>query len=517
MPNNASQPPRGGEAAPEARPGGPAVAARDLAALLPLAVGLACSRAGLISSAYSSYSQTDAGIYSDGTTLVASAVLALLLVGLARLKEPLSKRTVNRIARACIVVQAASVVALGALPYPGGALSHLLAAVSIANAVASPCAMFYWLRRARGSSSAVAAALVFSSMALSEVLIFLCDVTPDAVQFAPAAVLTLAQLPAMQWAQRATKPYQMPRSAETDPHAFLERSIKDKRVLISSALGVAALGLTIGLLRGYPEGQAIAFDPVPRIAYMLLAIALCAGAVALCLRGAQRHLTSSIWVALFALACCALTAYAFFPGNLQAGAVFTTALNAFMVAYCYYLTIQFMTYGWRDPYYYALAGWLMFFLPRSFARIVLAGADPLVANHGAVLAVMADAIVASALLVFMRFLRIANSPDPALAAPSPSPLRKVMSLSSDDEVAALESMRRNAIAQGIADMGERFALSAREREVIALYAQGHTQKKIAEELFISPGTVHEHIRHVYTKTGLHSRQDILDYVGGKTS
>ena len=37
----------------------------------------------------------------------------------------------------------------------------------------------------------------------------------------------------------------------------MKDSIKNKGVLISSAFGVAALGLTIGLLRGYPNGEAV--------------------------------------------------------------------------------------------------------------------------------------------------------------------------------------------------------------------------------------------------------------------
>ncbi len=68
------------------------------------------------------------------------------------------------------------------------------------------------------------------------------------------------------------------------------------------------------------------------------------------------------------------------------------------------------------------------------------------------------------------------------------------------------SLARNAEA-----MGARFGLSGREVEVLTLFSMGHTQKQVAEELFISPSTAHAHIRHIYTKTGMHSRQDILNY------
>lgn len=61
-------------------------------------------------------------------------------------------------------------------------------------------------------------------------------------------------------------------------------------------------------------------------------------------------------------------------------------------------------------------------------------------------------------------------------------------------------------------IGQQFLLSNREVEVLALYAQGFTQKRVAEELFISQGTAHAHIKRIYAKTGFHLRQEILDYM-----
>jgi DNA-binding CsgD family transcriptional regulator len=48
-------------------------------------------------------------------------------------------------------------------------------------------------------------------------------------------------------------------------------------------------------------------------------------------------------------------------------------------------------------------------------------------------------------------------------------------------------------------------LSAREAEVLKLVAQGLTNAKIAEGLFISPRTVDRHLNSVYQKTGVSSR------------
>jgi DNA-binding NarL/FixJ family response regulator len=48
-------------------------------------------------------------------------------------------------------------------------------------------------------------------------------------------------------------------------------------------------------------------------------------------------------------------------------------------------------------------------------------------------------------------------------------------------------------------------LSAREAEVLNLVAQGLTNTKIAEELFISPRTVDRHLNSVYAKLKVGSR------------
>ncbi len=90
---------------------------------------------------------------------------------------------------------------------------------------------------------------------------------------------------------------------------------------------------------------------------------------------------------------------------------------------------------------------------------------------------------------------LGSSPSSALGvflAPSPSTMGELS-----------DSMRRN-----VERMGEHFLLTSREMDVLTLYALGHTQKKVAEELFITPATAHSHIKRIYSKCGMHSRQEI---------
>lgn len=62
------------------------------------------------------------------------------------------------------------------------------------------------------------------------------------------------------------------------------------------------------------------------------------------------------------------------------------------------------------------------------------------------------------------------------------------------------------------EIAARFGLSQRETDVLFLLAKGRTIGFIAEELHVSFNTAKSHIRHVYVKTGVHTRQELLDLV-----
>jgi DNA-binding NarL/FixJ family response regulator len=53
------------------------------------------------------------------------------------------------------------------------------------------------------------------------------------------------------------------------------------------------------------------------------------------------------------------------------------------------------------------------------------------------------------------------------------------------------------------------ALTPKEREVLALLAQGLTNRQIAEKLFISGATVKTHLAHLYEKLGVKDRQQAI--------
>ena len=60
------------------------------------------------------------------------------------------------------------------------------------------------------------------------------------------------------------------------------------------------------------------------------------------------------------------------------------------------------------------------------------------------------------------------------------------------------------------DISTNFGLSSRESEILAFALRGRTSDRIAQELVISKSTVDTHLRRIYGKTGVHSRQELLD-------
>lgn len=56
-------------------------------------------------------------------------------------------------------------------------------------------------------------------------------------------------------------------------------------------------------------------------------------------------------------------------------------------------------------------------------------------------------------------------------------------------------------------------LTARERDVLNLWARGMQQKEIAVQLMLSPGTVKKHLRNVYKKLNAHNRVEALTKAG----
>jgi two-component system response regulator NreC len=61
------------------------------------------------------------------------------------------------------------------------------------------------------------------------------------------------------------------------------------------------------------------------------------------------------------------------------------------------------------------------------------------------------------------------------------------------------------------DSGESLAISPREKEILNLLAKGYSSKEIADQLFISPSTVHTHRSNLMAKLGLKNRRELTQF------
>jgi DNA-binding NarL/FixJ family response regulator len=66
-------------------------------------------------------------------------------------------------------------------------------------------------------------------------------------------------------------------------------------------------------------------------------------------------------------------------------------------------------------------------------------------------------------------------------------------------------------AQGSVRARDRSPLSQREREIVALVAQGYKNKEMAEKLFISEQTVKNHLHNIFDKLGVSDRLELALY------
>lgn len=64
-------------------------------------------------------------------------------------------------------------------------------------------------------------------------------------------------------------------------------------------------------------------------------------------------------------------------------------------------------------------------------------------------------------------------------------------------------------------IAEEYSLTSKEREVLAMLAEGHTRPYIADKLFVSDSTARTHARNIYKKLGCHKKEELLDLVLAK--
>ena len=77
-------------------------------------------------------------------------------------------------------------------------------------------------------------------------------------------------------------------------------------------------------------------------------------------------------------------------------------------------------------------------------------------------------------------------------------------------------VKNSPIALRCKEIASASGLTSREAQTLALIAHGWTVDMTARRLGVSPSTVRTHLKHLYAKTGVHSRNELLEDLVGIT-
>ncbi|MDR2106646.1 MAG: helix-turn-helix transcriptional regulator [Coriobacteriales bacterium] len=84
---------------------------------------------------------------------------------------------------------------------------------------------------------------------------------------------------------------------------------------------------------------------------------------------------------------------------------------------------------------------------------------------------------------------------------------------SQQQEAAVGAVAEDSFVQTCEDIANRFGITCREKEVLAYLGRGRSSGYIGKALVLSPNTVRAHIRSIYSKLDVHSRQELIDLFG----
>lgn len=122
--------------------------------------------------------------------------------------------------------------------------------------------------------------------------------------------------------------------------------------------------------------------------------------------------------------------------------------------------------------------------------------------------------------LYRQFTGDAEDPAPVAPAPSFAPAMAVAAeapVASCAPDAAPESDERAQhhhlnFKEAASRVAETYGLSPRETEILFMLIKGYSDQRIADETVTSYNTVRSHIRHIYTKSDVHNRDELLDLI-----
>ena len=286
--------------------------------------------------------------------------------------------------------------------------------------------------------------------------------------------------------------------------------------------GIAVFGLALGLSRGFPAGSPVPFGLPVRFVHQLGVVAISAGF--LWWIGAKgRHISFSLlWRLEIVIAATGAFILMVLPGAATEIAVAIVNIADTLMLCVLFITAQDVArHSSLHPFVIFGGAWAARVLSRNLGRTVVFALSPMTQSESAVLG-----IIVFALSLSMVCLLTDNLPRTRKLFIYDDESGEAAASHTASGPAAYETESEGSTAANVAAASSdeqvrewlrtKHGLTAREIDVALLIARGRSKTFIADELFISENTVRTHSKNVYTKLGIHSREELISLFENRT-
>lgn len=480
-------------------------------AFLPSFLGLAATRVWLQVNLFASYTQSDDGLFTIVNNLAYG--LVMLIGAIIAWRVPFSKRARTVVAWLGFAVMTFSTVLILAGKETGAA--EILAAASVFAGIGGALGGGMWTAAYVRLGLRQSVLYGFLSLALGSLGGLALSFAPEALSYTVSMFMPVIALLCYQRAMKVDVGLQ----PASEP--LYDKEPRTTMLFIFG--GLAVFGLALGISRGFPAGEPVPMDAFQRIVHQVGVVIISLFVIWWFIVKRKRLSFSFLWRIEIMLVAAGMLILSVFPGHFTGLAIATVNIADTLMLGVLWVTLQDVArHTTTDVYAVYGFAWAARVLSRDAGRVLIMVLGAAGASSYAVTAVIG--IVVFALAASMALLlsdgiprlrplfaedeaRVRRAPTP-IEAKRPLPLSTNSNESAGNAATPLPETQDAQNAR--AWFRDAFDLSERETEVALLIAQGRSKAYIADALCLSENTVRTHAKNVYTKLGVHSKQELID-------
>lgn len=468
-------------------------------ALVPWNLGLMCIHIWIYCGTHRGLPNGDVPLM---TVMYVVLSLALVIMLFSDLSHPLDEKHKRVIDVGCAVVMSASMLFLS-LPLP---LSPTLTTLFGAVLGGAGAGWVYarWVEFYAKLDIHYAAPLVFFTMMCGS----FCKAIVDLLPAVPGTIVLMV-VPFLAF-------YTLYKSEETRVESSEPYVFYNSRTIMSLSrlgFGIAIYSFMVGVIQATPLAFAASTGPVAILAkhggeifiglYMFVWVVVVKRGISF----------GRIWNIVLVLMATSLM-FAPYLDDTTGGYLFTFVgvAQTFVIIILFLALADIARHGTYSAITVFSAGWLAYTLPFAVGDIVVQEVDSIAPGSSLVMAAIAWVLVVVSLLFFdessagkrLIFTELNDEADGDTSAKRMGDVQEQL-----DEAQAGTA---DALALRCKALAEQEKLTPREHEVMELLARGRSKAYIAEAFFISENTVRGHVKRIYSKLGVHNKQELVDRV-----